>query len=658
MSDSVKNAQPREKPLLLWDGDCRFCGLWVQRWQCMSAGQVDFARYQEKGSEFPQITPEEMERAVHLIGRDGEVYPGAEAIYKMLSYAPGRSGWFYCYKRFASFARVSDVGYRFVARHRGFFSVLTRLLWGRSGEPSTYLFSSWLFPKLIGAIGLVAVLSFWLQAGGLIGSEGILPVSSFMEKAEAFVESEQPEQSRFSILPTVFWWGSSDAVIHWVCLGGVLASCALIFGLLPPVSAIALWLLYLSLQVAGRDFMSFQWDILLIEVTVLTFFYSAWRFWGKRAGHWEPSRVARWLCWLLLFKLMFQSGVVKLQSFGIEDANTWRDWTALNYHYWTQPIPVWSSWYLHHLPDWFQRASLAVMFFIELVLPFLFLGPRRLRTFAFGGMVALQLLIMISGNYGFFNFLTLFLAVPLLADQSLPRKVRTWFTASGQSLHRRVAPRPIALLNRIVLIPFALLYASISLYQIVNSTEDSRLKREEQPSVVWMNDKAPEFWKEAYQKAVGLRSINSYGLFRVMTTTRPEIVILGSVDGREWRPYRFKYKVESLDKGGAHIIPHMPRLDWRMWFAASELERAGPYALQYFNHPQRLNWLKQFLAKLSENSPSVTALLKENPFADEPPHYFRLELYHYTFTDPATRKETDQVWSRKQIPDATIIGSF
>ena len=79
--------------------------------------------------------------------------------------------------------------------------------------------------------------------------------------------------------------------------------------------------------------------------------------------------------WWLVFRLMFGSGAIKLAS----GDPTWRDLTAMTFHYETQPIPTPLALYAHHLPVAFNKASTAVALAIELVAPLLIVGPRRLR---------------------------------------------------------------------------------------------------------------------------------------------------------------------------------------------------------------------------------------------------------------------------------------
>ena len=132
-----------------------------------------------------------------------------------------------------------------------------------------------------------------------------------------------------------------------------------------------------------------------------------------------------------------------------------------------------------------------------------------------------------------------------------------------------------------------------------------------------------------------LRTINSYGLFAVMTTTRPEIVVEGSNDRLTWLAYHFKWKPGDPKRRPAFVAPHQPRLDWQMWFAALGDYRGNP-------------WFVNFLVRLAKGSPEVLALLEENPFPDKPPRYLRAVLYEYHFTDFATRHATGDWWLRER----------
>src|SRR6476620_12734262 len=151
----------------------------------------------------------------------------------------------------------------------------------------------------------------------------------------------------------------------------------------------------------------------------LAIFFAPWQWLPRRVEREaRPSRIVLWLLRWLLFRLMFESGCVKLIDDNPNNP-TWHKLTALNYHYQTQPLPTWIGWYAHHFPAWFHKGEVLVMFAIELGVPFLIFLPRRPRQVACVTLVALQLIIMLTGNYSFFNLLTMALCVTLLDDAAL-----------------------------------------------------------------------------------------------------------------------------------------------------------------------------------------------------------------------------------------------
>ncbi len=627
---------PKERPLMIFDGDCAFCKRWIERWKCWTGDRVDYEESQTAAEWFPEIPPGRFANAVQLVQTNGDVREGAEAVFLCLKDTPGKGWFFKAYAKWPLFAALTEGAYDIVARRRWFFSIMTRILWGRNVEPPTYRFSSWLFPRLLGVIALCAVISYWTQVEGLIGSGGILPLSPYLENVELNIAKNGLEKPSFLYFPTLFWWNSSDAAIQWALGAACLAGVAMMFGLFTPLAALALWLLYLSLTNAGQAFLSFQWDSLLIEMCFLTFFLCPWKILDRLKGHLEPARIARWLLWFLLFRLIFESGIVKLQSYGPGDSNTWRDWTALNYHYWSQPLPSWTSIYAHHLPFWFQKLSLQVMFFIELGLPFFILGPRRVRNFAILGLVFLQALISLTGNYGFFNLLTMLLCLTLLDDQSLPRRLKKLLSHKPQNLSKW----PITgFAKRFFLYLSAMIILLAGTFQLRQSLEDNR---ETNATRDWLQEKPA--LQTFYNRLRPFRIVNGYGLFRVMTTTRPEIQIEGSLDDKEWKTYTFNYKPGDPHRKPVFMIPHMPRLDWRMWFEGLNYERSHRFS----------PWFVKFLRELFAGNPKVLALMENNPFPDKQPKYFRLTLSHYTFPDRAAHMETGRWWEVQPLPSYTI----
>ncbi|MEA2575984.1 MAG: hypothetical protein QOH93_3282, partial [Chloroflexia bacterium] len=213
----------------------------------------------------------------------------------------------------------------------------------------------------------------------------------------------------------------------------------------------------------------------------------------------------------------------------------------------------------------------------------------------------------LTGNFAFFNILAIVLCIPLLDDAMLWRFVPEFVRSR---VAEPVLRKPLWLLpRRLVTVPLAALILGLS-WTLVQSIYFSR-------------GNVPEPLYNLTVKLLPFELVNSYGLFAVMTTSRPEIVVEGSDDGNTWREYEFKYKAGDLNRMPQWVAPHQPRLDWQMWFAAL----SGPAY-----DPTSSNWFSLFMRRLLEGSPDVLGLLANNPFPDKPPHYVRAQLYDYTFT--------------------------
>ncbi len=599
MSPARRVAAAPEKPLVVFDGDCAFCRLWIARWESITAGRVKYAPSDEVAGSFPEIPKGAFDRAMQLVLPSGEVFEGAEAVFRALTFAPRRGRLLWMYRALPGFAPIARLLYRFIARHRSAGFTVTRFLWGTKMEKPTFFLASALFLRLLGLCYFVAFLSLWPQVDGLVGSRGILPVARLLDVVRAHTGSE-----RYWLLPTLCWLDSGDGFLNFLCGGGALLSLVLIAGFAPAPCLALLWLFYLSLSVAGQEFLAFQWDILLLEAGFLAIFLAPLNL-RLRRGFEPPAAPLLLLRWLL-FRLMFSSGFAKLAS----GDPTWRNLSALRYHYETQPLPPWTAWFMHQLPSWFQTASVLVMFFVELAVPFLIFAPRRLRLFAFGAMVAFQVLIAAAGNYAFFNLLAVALSVLLLDDATFARRWR-------ERAHELAVAGRHSLWRAFVTVPVAGVILLVSAVQMSGT-----LRR----SVSW-----PSGILRLARAVLPFRSVNSYGLFSVMTTSRPEILVEGSDDGSTWLAYEFRWKPGDLKRRPRFVAPHQPRLDWQMWFAALGSYEENP-------------WLINFLARLLQGSPEVTRLLKNNPFPNGPPGFIRAVLYDYHFTDPATHRKTGAWW--------------
>lgn len=616
MNSDIRVATPPVRPLILYDGDCNFCALWIRRGRQITGDNSDYLPAQDPqiATRFPEIPAERFAVAVQFIEADGFVSSGAEAVFRALAQNPRYRWPWLAYVSSPALQTFTEGSYRFVGEHRRLFSRLTRWGWGRHVEQPDYDLTSWIFLRALGAVYLVAFLSLWTQISGLIGHNGILPADQFMADMQKQCAAQGIGPERFHLLPTFCWFNASDSFLHYQCAAGVVISALVILSVAPAPCLAVLWLLYLSLATVSRDFLGFQWDNLLLEAGFLAIFLAPLQLLPKLSRMPPPSRVAVWLLRLLLFKLMFSSGCVKLAS---GDPN-WRNLTALTFHYQTQPLPTWIGWYAQHLPLWWQKLSCLTMLAFELGAPFLIFGPRRVRFAGCAALAGLQVLIFLTGNYTFFNLLTLTLCLLLLDDgllqMVLPRSCRAMETRSdARPGHRWPAT---------VTLPVAVVMLLVSSLQVVSLFGP--------PSGLWL----PAEFLDA--QLAPLRTVNSYGLFAVMTTRRNEITVEGSDDGTNWLAYEFKYKPGDLQRRPGFIAPFQPRLDWQMWFAA-----LGDY--------RQNKWFVDFCGRLLQGSPEVLALLKGNPFPKKPPQYVRAELYEYRFTTPAELRATGAWWRREPV---------
>jgi predicted DCC family thiol-disulfide oxidoreductase YuxK len=584
--------------VLVFDGDCGFCRYCVDYARAVTNVEanrgVRYEPYQQVAAQYPDISVEEFKASIRLF-TPASRYHGAQAAFRVLALAPRLRGWLWCYRFVPLFALIAEAMYRFTARHRGAVYRLARPLFGAQLLPADYHRTSGIVIRGIGLAALFAFTSWWWQAAGLIGSQGILPVRDYFDAAHAQLGS-----SGWLLLPSLYWLSSADWMTTALCAAGSGASIALMLRVWPFTAALVAYVCYLSLLYGGSVFLEYQWDVLLVESLVVA------------AVLGRQPRIGIWLTRLLVFRFMFLSGAVKLAS----GDPTWRDLSALDVHFESQPLPTVAAWYADHLPRAVLHFGTAATFFIELGLPFLIFAPRNLRRFAAGGFLLLELLIVLTGNYNFFNLLTIVLCLGLLDD-------RTFGAASGGSRRSPTAAWRAVLPAMAVL---GALQIHLTLARAGVSAWETSVLRIVQP----------------------LQLVNNYGLFAVMTTHRDELVVEGSADGTQWQELPFKFKPQRLDEAPRWATPHQPRLDWQMWFAALTSREGAP-------------WFDNFVVRLLSGAPEVYALLDTSAFAAKPPQLIRVLRYRYQFTTPEQRAQTGAWWRRQYVgvwyPPARLAGS-
>jgi hypothetical protein len=324
-----------------------------------------------------------------------------------------------------------------------------------------------------------------------------------------------------------------------------------------------------------------------------------------------PPRVVFWLLRWLAFRLMFGAGLIKLRG-----DPCWRDLSCLLYHYETQPLPNPLSFYLHQLPRWFHQGEVLFNHFVELVVPWMVFGPAACRNLAGVLLVLFQVLLILSGNLSFLNWLTIAVCVACFDDAFLARFLpRAWSTRT------RTLPAEGSPARRAAVYALTAVVAVLSLNPVANMLSPGQL----------MNASFDPF-----------DLVNTYGAFGSILRERREIVLQGTADEEpsdqaRWLDYEFKCKPGDVERRPCVVSPYHHRVDWQMWFAA-------------MSGPSEQPWLLFLVAKLLEGDPKTLGLLAKGPFRDRPPRYIRARLYRYEFARPGAR---GGAWWRR-----TLMGEY
>ncbi|KAB2976142.1 lipase maturation factor family protein [Streptomyces sp. SS1-1] len=449
-----------------------------------------------------------------------------------------------------------------------------------------YETSRLVFQRALAGVYLVAFLTAALQFRALMGSRGLLPVPRFVARVP------------FRAAPSLFQLHYSDRFFAWCAWSGCAVSAALAAGvdaLVPLWAALPLWLvpwaLYLSIVNVGQTWYSFGWESLLLEVG----FAAVWLGNDEVA----PPVVVLFLLRWILFRVEFGAGLIKMRG----DA-CWRKLTCLDHHHETQPMPGPLSWFFHHLPKPLHRVEVAANHVTQLVVPFLLFAPQPVATAAAALMIATQLWLVLSGNFAWLNWITIVLALSVVAFPADPPDrpdAPLWYEVTVLVV--------VAVLVGLSYRPVANM---ISRRQVMNRSFDP------------------------------LHLVNTYGAFGSVSRVRYEVVIEGTTDtapreDSDWREYEFKGKPGDPRRWPRQFAPYHLRLDWLMWFAALSPSYAG-------------SWFGTLMERLLENDRATLRLLRRSPFpADQPPRFVRARLFRYRYTTWRELRETGTCWERTYV---------
>jgi hypothetical protein len=519
---------------------------------------------------------------------------------------------------------------------------------------SDRLIPRWLFLRAMGLIYFSAFFSLIFQIRGLIGREGILPASDYLQAVE-----HSFGHARFWFAPTLLWFSSGPQMLMALCWAGVVASLLLALNVWPRGTLGICLVCFLSFVSAAGDFSGYQSDGMLLEAGFIALFFAPPGFRPGLGAKWPPSRASLFLLQWEWFRIYFESGMVKIAS----GEPQWRQMTAMDEYYQNGPLPTWVGWYVQHLPHWFHASTAYCTLALELGLVWMLFLPRRWRIVCFFIATAWQIGIILTANYTFLNYLVLALGFLLLDDRvllhCLPQRWKkppldhtamdradvtrpataspteadsssTWrdvanqptkasrFEDGGEENWRDLFRQQLAVLKRslvAIMLGWVFYATAVELVWIVFPTL-----------------KLPTTPVEALEP---FRIANRYGLFAVMTRGRYEIEFQGSQDGQNWQPYPFRYKPQDPSQPPGIYAPYQPRFDWNLWFASLGSWREYPIVINTE-------------VRLLSTDPDVLTLFAGNPFPQEPPRQVRAVLWQYWFTT-ATEKSKTGLWWRREF---------
>ncbi len=485
--------------------------------------------------------------------------------------------------------------------------------------------SRWLFLRALGLIYFSAFFSLIFQIKGLIGPDGILAADNFLH---VIAQSLGPWE-RIWYAPTLLWFSSGSTMLIALCWVGMLASVLLILNLWPRGTLAVCFVCFLAFVAAAQDFSGYQSDGMLLEAGFISLLFAPPGLRPGLARQHPASRASRFLLLWEWFRIYFESGIAKIMSGDPE----WRHFTAMDEYYQNGPLPTWIGWYVQHLPHSFHAATVYATLALELGLVWMLFLPRRWKIILFFIVTPWEIVVILTANYTFLNYLVLSLGVLILDDRFLERfsparwRKQAELTIADKS--KESASEAVGENNsgfarsRRIWQAAALTVTSIMLLWIFYATTAQMVANYPLPT-------SPIIALEPFRIA------NRYGLFAVMTRGRYEIEFQGSIDGQNWIAYPFRYKPQALNKAPGIYAPYQPRFDWNLWFASLGAWRDYPI-------------VPNTEVRLLSDDKDVLALFAGNPFPQDPPRMIRVVLWQYWFTSMSEKRETGMWWRRQLL---------
>ena len=492
-----------------------------------------------------------------------------------------------------------------------------------AGGDATYLWTRWLVLRAVGLVYGFIFLGIIDESPALIGPSGVVPLADYFAQVRPALPGLIDKALH---APTIFWFGESAGFIAAMAWLGLVAAAALFFNFGPRLALFVCWLLHLSFTATWGEFTPTQIDNMMLEVALLSLFFSPPGFRPGLAAASPPRPIAVFMMRWLLFRAMFEAGVAKLAS----DSPVWRNLTAMDFMYETSPTSTVLGYWAHQLPHAYHVLEILFTFAAELVAPVLVVfGGRRGRWVAFALGTTLQAGIQLTGNFGWINVGAIGLGLMLLDDQMLVAavaRVRAARLAQWMSTRAEWRPWPVVPAWRIRGVQFVLwLHFGVTLYYFAKVC---RVPVEASPAVI----AAPISW------VADFRSANRYYLFEHLAPAHLQVDFEGTNDaGRTWRTYEIRDLPQREDRMAGFIAPRFPRFENTLFFESSR--------------PGERSAITVVATELLRRNPTITARFRGDPFPDRPPTIVRMRRYRLVLLDAETHRRTGHYWRKEFAGD-------
>lgn len=506
--------------------------------------------------------------------------------------------------------------------------------------PASSEISASIFLRLLGLIYLIAMFPFIFEYKGLFGENGLQPVNWLLKEAWA-------NEGVFALFhfPSLYWIFPSDGMLLGIILVNCLAALCLMMNFRPFLAAFVAWMTFVSFTTIGGDFTIIIIDLFLAEVGFLAVLLTLSK---KQLGY--IPKVVLFVALLLVFRMWFSMGMIKFYFPG----DSWANLTFFDYFFPYQPMPNPISWYAHKCPQWMHIVGIGFTFIIEMVFPFFVFLGKRWRIAALLGFTGISIMIWLTGNYGYFNPLTILIGIFLLYDVDYPRRIKKRF-AEIESLEKPKSKTIISVSLVLIMMHFiyiALLFAPklenpqnhLNYFCYFESTREAKgIKK---------------ILLAPFRLVSNLRIVNPYGVFKDITQFRIELRFEGSNNGEHWEPYEFKYIPSGNTQALKFFAPYYPRLDHVMFYETYGIGTYNNNPVKPKSIPQNpLNpyytrenaWICKFLEGLENNNTDITGLLSKNPFEEKPPQFIRVNAFLLNFSSIEEKKETGDWWKEDYL---------